>query len=366
MENNCDARDISNQHLDGGLHQYESQMMIGETHAGYCMLPTPPEMETLPTLYFAWLPTPYQSKPPHIDEGDVEKILVSISTSFHPGADGHPPGPDLIFSSSDSVLFYVHSHIIRAVSKSAFQPALIAPRSSDKCENSVVNVPEPSVTLNVILHMLYGKSCAQHSPSLEILLTALRHMPHHGIDPKIHITTGTPLFDLFLSFAPLFPLELYAAASQFDLYDVAASTSSYLLLFPLSTITDEMAEQIDAIYLKRLMFLHINRFQALKSSLLAPPHPHPATWNCDLVEQKKLTRVWAMVSAYLVRDAQLDLSTHNLQTALNPFTEQLSCPLCLESLENRAKDIIVQWASIKVRTSASSMPYVQITTWSTI
>ncbi|KAF8885163.1 hypothetical protein BD779DRAFT_694346 [Infundibulicybe gibba] len=346
---NYDTQYIFNQHpLEGGLYQYGSQMMTGEIHAGYYMSPTSSELETLSAPYFTRTPTPYQSESPsHTDEDNTEKILVSISTSFHPGADGHPPNPDLTFSSSDSVLFYVHSHIIRAASKSAFESALNAPRSNSKYEDSIISVSEPSVTLNVILHMLYGKSCAQHSPSFEILLTALRHMPRHGIDPKIHITTGTPLFDLLLSFAPLFPLELYTAASQFDLYEVAASTSSHLLSFSLSSITDEMAEQMGAIYLKRLMCLHINRFQALKRGLLTPPHPHPPTEACGFVEQKKLTRAWALVSAYLVWDARLDLSTHNLQTALNPLTEQLNCPLCLKSLKDRTRDVVVQWVSVK-------------------
>ncbi|KAF8885185.1 hypothetical protein BD779DRAFT_695099 [Infundibulicybe gibba] len=348
MGSKCDTGGTFNQHpREGGLYLYESQMVIGEIRAGRHTSPTLPEMETLSAPYLARSPTPHQSKPPHIDEGGTEKILASISTSFHPGADGHPPNPDLIFSSSDSVLFYVHSHIIRAVSKSAFQPALIAPRSSDKYKNSVVNVSEPSVTLNVILRMLYGKSCEQHSPSFEILLTALRHMPRHGIDPKTHITTGTPLFDLLLSFAPLFPLELYMAASHFDLYEVAASTSSHLLVFPLSTITDEMAEEMGATYLKRLMCLQIDCFQALKRGLLKPPHPHPATRDCGFVEQKKLTRAWALVSAYLVWDARLDPSAHNLRATLNPLTEQLNCPLCLMSLNARLGDVIVQWASIK-------------------
>lgn len=197
---------------------------------------------------------------------------------------------------------------------------MLTPRPYSKLQYedpmSMVNVPEISSVLNVIIHMLYDTSSAQHSPSSEVLITAVNRMPFYEIDPKLHITPSTSLYTLLLSHAPLVPLEIYALASHFDLHELAVSTSSHLLSYPLATITDDMAERIGAVYLKRLLSLHVDRANALKRILLLPPHPHPQTRECDFTEQKKLTRAWALVSAYLAWDARPGLWTTFLWTDL--------------------------------------------------
>jgi hypothetical protein len=147
-------------------------------------------------------------------------------------------------------------------------------------------------------------SCAHYSPSLEALIAAVHALKSYGMPLKARIVPTSPLFTLLLSHAPLHPLELYTLASSYDLYDLAVSTSSHLLSFPLSSLSDDMAEQIGPVYLKRLFFLHFGRADALKRILLPPPHPHAPTPWCDFTEQKKLTRAWALASAYLAWDAR--------------------------------------------------------------
>jgi len=210
-------------------------------------------------------------------------------------------------------------------------------------------------------------SCAHYSPTFPSLITSVNRLPVYGIDPKVHIAPSTPLFSLLLSHAPLFPLELYALAASHDLYDLAVSTSSHLLSFPLATLTDEMAELIGPVYLKRLFFLHFGRSDALKRVLLPPPNPHAPTVLCDFTEQKKLTRAWALASAYLAWDARpgqpqelssfmtnftkscaLDLSTTSMESALRPLVEHLTCQECQEALGNRIQNLVAQWSVVKV------------------
>jgi len=150
-----------------------------------------------------------------------------------------------------------------------------------------------------------------------------------------------------LSHAPLRPLELYALAASHDLYDLAVSTSPHLLSFSLASLSDEKVEQMGAVYLKRLFFLHFGRADALKRILLPPPHPHPPTAWCDFAEQKKLTRAWALASAYLAWDARPDLSTSSMESALRPLEEHLSCDLCRTALKDRIKNLVVQWSVVK-------------------
>lgn len=229
---------------------------------------------------------------------------VAVSTAFHPTAHPELPPPNTIFSSSDDVLFYVHSSTILNTCSSAFSDFLGGPLEDAYFRNIIIPISSTSREFNVILHLLYGTSSAPHSPNFETLSNAVEMLPHYSIPPEKYIVSGTPLYTLLLSYAPLHPLDLYALAAHHNIRPLAVSTSSHLLSYPLQTITDGQAEHMGAIYLKKLMALHVDRYNALKSILLKPPHPHPPTRTCGFDEQKRLTRAWALVSAYLAWDAR--------------------------------------------------------------
>ena len=237
---------------------------------------------------------------PVTDDQTKANTLVSISTTFFPGSQHLTTQPDTILLTTDNVFFYVDSNLLLATSENSFRGLLPASRQS----SNIISLPEHSTVLNIVLHSIYDMSCVHYSPSFAILITAVNRLPVYGISPKKHIAPSTHLFSLLLSHAPSYPLELYALSASHDLHDLAVSTSSHLLSFPLASLTDEMAQHIGPIYLKRLFFLHFGRSDALKRVLLPPPHPHSPTPFCDIAEQKKLTRAWALASAYLAWDAK--------------------------------------------------------------
>ncbi|KAF8897485.1 hypothetical protein BD779DRAFT_1667459 [Infundibulicybe gibba] len=289
---------------------------LHSTHSDVLQIPTPPQSHD---------GSPVVEDP--IDNG----TLVSISTSFYPGVQHHSLPPDLILLTTDNVFFYVHSHLLLSASENGFHSMLPA-SPSHKDQDPILNISETSNVLNIILHSIYEMS-----------------QPPPGVwySPKVAYLPSTPLYTLLLSHAPLYPLELYALAASFDLYELAVSTSSHLLSFPLATLTDDMAQRIGPVYLKRLFFLHFGRSDALKRILLPPPHPHAPTPWCDFTEQKKLTRAWALASAYLAWDARPDLSTSTMESALRPLTEHLTCDQCQQALRDRIKNLIVQWSVVK-------------------
>lgn len=86
----------------------------------------------------------------------------------------------------------------------------------------------------------------------------------------------------------------------------------------------------------------------LKRLLYSPPHPHGPTPQCDFAEQKKITRAWALASSYLLWNARPDLSVGAIESALKPLGDAMSCGLCKEALEKRVKEVVVQWAQVKV------------------
>lgn len=222
---------------------------------------------------------------------------VSVSTTFYAGA--HNAKTDTIFVSSDSVLFYVHSLVILAHSKSAFESFLSAPLSRPQFRGEIISIPESSPVLNILLHVIYNLSPTAHGPSFDTLVTAITHMPYYGLAPKASITSASPIHNLLLSHAPQHPFEIYTLAAQFDLYEIAVPTSTYLLSYSLTNLSDDMAVRMGPIYLKRLLALHIGRFNELKAIIFTPPPSHPASKTCGFDEQHRLTRAWALVSAYL-------------------------------------------------------------------
>ncbi|KAF9482879.1 hypothetical protein BDN70DRAFT_874473 [Pholiota conissans] len=270
---------------------------------------------------------------------------VSMSTVFHPGSQ---PQPDTVLSSSDGVLFYVHAPTIVTLFPSAFQQPGFAPISNPMFRETFIHLDGPSDELNIILHALYGTSPAAHYPSFETLISAVDRMPNYKISPKRLIRPTSPIYELLLSYAPLKPLDLYGLGAFHGIHSLCVSSSSHLLSYNLATISDQMAERIGAVYLKKLLLLHTERFDALKGILLHPPHPHPSTKECSFQDQRKLTRAWALVSAYLAWDARADLSTHTMKSTLNPLMENLTCSMCHRALEDRIKSVLGQWSSVKV------------------
>ncbi|OCH92183.1 hypothetical protein OBBRIDRAFT_472360 [Obba rivulosa] len=292
--------------------------------------------------------------PPASDEGSpaVEQSesnpIVSVSTTFYPGANLNPLPPDVIFLSSDGVFFYVHTHQILGVSNNGFKGLLPAKRSKLNDElGPVVPLDEPAAVINVMLHTIYNMSCAHYSPTTDTLVDGVDGLAKYGVSVKAHVAPGTSLYSLILSQAPVAPIELYALAGKHDLYDLAVPISSHLLAFALPMLSDEFADRMGPVYLKRLFFLHLGRIDALKRLLLPPPHPHAPTPKCDFTEQKKLTRAWALASAYLAWDARPDLSTRAMETALCPLGEHLSCEVCQKLLSERIKQLIIQWSVVK-------------------
>ncbi|RPD67354.1 hypothetical protein L226DRAFT_586493 [Lentinus tigrinus ALCF2SS1-7] len=308
----------------------------------------------LPQLAHQGQPSDTSSPPEMQDDVPADHVpgntIVSVSTSFHPGATLLPIPPDIIFLSSDGVFFYVHTTQVLSMSSNRFSglvpPTPTKTKSVDEL-GPVVALPENATVLNVVLHAVYEVSCAHYHPSIDTLIAAVDAMAHYGISPKQHISPSTPLYNLILSQAPMQPIVVYALAAAHDLYDLAVPVSSHLLSFTLHSLTDELSLRIGPLYMKRLFFLHLGRLDALKRLLLPPPHPHPPTQRCDFTEQKKLTRAWALASAYLAWDSRPDLSTSAMESALCPLADHLSCDVCKKSLRDRVKQLIGQWSVVK-------------------
>jgi len=152
---------------------------------------------------------------------------------------------------------------------------------------------------------------------------------------------------LILSRAPIAPMDMYVLAANHNMEELAVSISSHLLSFDLSGLTDNLAERMGAVYLRRLIFLHLGRADALKRLLLPLPDFHGPTPTCGLEERGKLMRAWSLATASLAWDARPDLLPGTIQSVLGSLWDILSCQTCRIGIQTTVKTIVSAWANVK-------------------
>ena len=165
------------------------------------------------------------------EEAPEAPTIVSVSTTFYPGAGLSPLPPDLVFLSADTVFFYVHSCQLLSASSTRWKdlipatlggaaPKPLADSTNGKQKDKVTDVapivalPELSGVLNIALHAVYGVSCAHYSPSAPTVLAAAEALIKYGVPLSKHAASGTPLFETILSLSPVAPLEFYTLAAR--------------------------------------------------------------------------------------------------------------------------------------------------------
>ena len=155
-------------------------------------------------------------------------------------------------------------------------------------------------------------------------------MIKYGVSFKRQISPSKPLFTYILSLAPLSPREAYALAAEHDVMELAIPVSCHLLSIDLTTITDEIVHRMGPLYLRRLLFLHMDRTNTFKKLILPAPLPHANCVRCDPAKRKNLTKAWELAIAYLVWDAkpgQLDRAQYmNMYYVYGFDTLTTSCP----------------------------------------
>ncbi|KAI0375324.1 hypothetical protein BV20DRAFT_1032572 [Pilatotrama ljubarskyi] len=276
---------------------------------------------------------------------------VSVSTAFHPSFKTDDSLPDLIITSVDGVHFYIHRNYVLAMSKNRLGGLLPSrldnPTSASSCPS--IQAKQSAEVLNVAMHAIYGLSCLQYFPTLEVVESALAELIVFGVSIQLLAAANKPLYQLLLSFASDRPMDVYALAGQHSLEDAAVAASARLLDYDVSQISDAVAAKMGPLYLKRLFMLQQSRVVALRSILFRPPAPHPPSPECSPESQQLLMRSWAWALATAQRTwvALPGLSTDALKSLLEPVGNNIDCPLCAEALHRRIQEVQTEWSSVK-------------------
>ena len=164
------------------------------------------------------------------NELNTARFMPLVSATFHSAANLTSSPSNVIVTSSDGVLFYVHLDKL-ASSRNSFRGAL-APNSNPRptWEHPLFMVlAADSFSLNIILHTLYGLSCNSFHPTLSQMITAVGLLKIYDCSLPVYLATGTPLYVSFLSQSPLRPIEAYTVAAENRLEDLACAISPHLL-----------------------------------------------------------------------------------------------------------------------------------------
>lgn len=220
-------------------------------------------------------------------------LNASVSTAFDLALLIDGATPDLIIVTSDTVNFHVHTPSILRLSANAFYGMLLPAAHT-------ITVAETAAVINVVLHVLYGRSCTEYKPTFEDVDASVTALVKYGASLSDLAVSPLPLFDLLVTQALLRAIDVYALAGQNALEEVAVAASAHLNSYNPLQLTDELSVKMGTVYLKSLMDLHLYRRMALKAVVLTPPGKHPPTATCDDATQARVLTAWAVVAAQLV------------------------------------------------------------------
>ncbi|TRM69554.1 hypothetical protein BD626DRAFT_563290 [Schizophyllum amplum] len=299
------------------------------------------------------LPTPSPEGSPQAQFGHSQAFptlptapVYSVSTAFTKDAYYGGAVPDTVIASADHVHFYVSRTLLARISTNGFGGLLPA------LEHSLDGLPlsrtsDTAEILNLILHAAHDMCPDRFTPSLPTLVAALDRVPAYGLSPAHYAVRGRAFYNALVTRAPLAPLTVYAAAARRELDEIAVAVSPHLLSMQLSRITDEDAEAMGPVYLKRFFLLHQRRIDALKDILAQAPYPHTELPDCNFAEQRKIVRAWQLTAAYLVSESRPDLPASTIESTVNALAAGVPCDGCREVLQKRSRKAVVEWTMLQ-------------------
>ncbi|KDN46919.1 hypothetical protein RSAG8_03996, partial [Rhizoctonia solani AG-8 WAC10335] len=292
----------------------------------------------------------------------VDSHPVSISSRFNLNS-WDMQDADVLFLTPDQVFFYAHRSILLPHSSNCFGSLLVNFAVYDADEEIDVSQPmsdsdsllsvEPKLVavsissgvLNVVLLALYQFPIQEFAPSNETLRAVIPTLTSLGYDIGVIAYPRSELYGLLLRSAATDPFPMYAVAAQCSFESLAVSVSALTLRTPLYEVTDELAEQMGPIYLRRLFFLHLGRADALKRIVLPQPNLHLPESNpqCDSEIQKGIQRAWTLASSHII--------VQNHSGGVNDMVSLLGagvkCTECGRSLQERISRLVHDWSAVK-------------------
>ena len=232
----------------------------------------------------------------------------------------------------------------------------------------IILVPESSPVLNLVLHCVYDLPCTRFPSSVEDISNCVATIIKYGLPLAAYASKGGTLYNLVLHKAPTAGILMYTLAAQHGLEQLAVAISPFLLSFDLAMLTDDLVKRMGAVYLRRLVFLHLGRIAALKRLLSPPSDYHAPDDDCGTEDHNALMNAWGLAVASLTWDPKpgaflplhtrhqfehvpilsSDLAPTVIMSALGSLADIVSCPRCKSGIQQTVRSVVAAWVGIKV------------------
>lgn len=102
-----------------------------------------------------------------------------------------------------------------------------------------IRLHEKADVLNLVLHAVYNLNPERYAPSLETLSSLPAALLNYGYSLDEHLAPDSELTRLFLNYARMQPIDVYALAAAYNLEHIAQRASKPSLSMKLSEVTHE-------------------------------------------------------------------------------------------------------------------------------
>jgi hypothetical protein len=139
----------------------------------------------------------------------------------------------------------------------------------------------------------------------EEITQTIRALVKYGYSLQNFAGIGMPLYNMILGRSHTSPLDMYAICANYQLNDLFAPIAPHVLSYDLLAMTEEQAERIGPINLRKLISLYIERMNELKALLSSPILlNHDPSSDCEIREQDFLKGAWSLGTKALAWDSR--------------------------------------------------------------
>ncbi|KAK7029568.1 hypothetical protein VNI00_014445 [Paramarasmius palmivorus] len=276
----------------------------------------------------------------------VSPVFVPVSTL----SGGERPPTDLILLTVDFMVFHVDEATLCESSSNNFGGFLPVPSNKQLCR--VAYLPSLlSRDLHVILQAIYDipLNRSHHTfwntqAGIESIICGINFLPQYGVDPRVHVHPRSNVHKHLLTCAALYPLDVFALASQHDINDLAVAASSHLLSVKMDPGYLATSGKIEPGYLRRLFRLLEERKSLLAKLIATEPGLHDSTKKCGFVGQGALKEAWNEAAMILTGEMHGAITTSMIKETFLRATAQIDCRDCIKARDNRLRAICAEWA----------------------
>ncbi|KAF8327901.1 uncharacterized protein EI90DRAFT_3126552 [Cantharellus anzutake] len=287
----------------------------------------------------------------HIDQDFIFPPFDDLCMEENGASSTVQPPSDTILQTSDDVSFYVHRTLLDSKSNNNFGGLLVyGVMCALRGARSLYMLEETASVLNIVLHILYGISSRRYCPDIPVISQAFDMLIKYGCPLSTCVLSKSEIFVDLVSHASdpeSDPLEMYTLAASKGFEELAVPCSSFALRTPISSIENDAAIAMGAIYLWRLVKLHNERRQTLKRLLLQPPRAHEDTTACDKERRNGVIRAYGLTAGYAALQPTVMVTGDWIGDVFEKMIQNVGCGLCRDDVRSKVQSIIACWANAK-------------------